>query len=1064
MPGATICPAEQALRQYLLGRTTPADAAALEQHLEQCEACTARLEAVQAADTMVMALQARSGIAQAAVSEDVQVLANWLKRLAPLRLSDQVTEDAVSTEKVPSADSASAPSDSATGSTMAVFDFLAPAQGPDELGRLAHYRVRRVLGSGGMGVVFEAYDPNLERAVALKAMLPSVAASPVARQRFVREAKAAAGVKHDHIVTIYQVGEDRNVGFLAMELLEGEALGQRLKREGALPVRDVLRIGRECAEALAAAHKQGLIHRDIKPGNIWLERKEEGGSGHTGSVGSQPASFRRVKLLDFGLALPMADSAHLTQSGAIVGTPAFMAPEILNGASVDARADLFSLGCVLYHMATGVPPFKGVHAVSTLIAIATTDPQPPHERNPQLPPALCDLIMLLLAKKPDARPTSARAVVEAIAAIEATQQHPTRPAPRRRRPWLPLAVGGAAVVLLCLLSLGAYFIWPESWRPSVAVDERTETVKTMSGTGKGPQQPFADAAHALEHIVDFRDLVGANDKEFRAWLAQLEPEFRPSLATTRRGSGPPLYNAVAVRAKKPILTRLLPAQTVAMQVEDWTRNCQDSFRPIAITATMPADRKLSWTQAQIWVRDNQSQYTFHGSIDDMKTAVASSRKQGFRTIFLEGRTEVATTPYQTIEAPDQGREWDVLYSLSADELLRAIELFRLKGWRPDVLAPYWLDDRLRFMLVAVNNDGGSDWHFAMGMTVDQYRKESADRHKSGWFPLALVSYGHDADVQYGAIWVRGRAAGSPPPPPAPPDARTPDDRAVQAVTWHGADREALYADDARALKDIVDFQEIAGVQAAKLKEWHGALDKKYRLCYVAARRGTGPALYNAVAVDERNPPPARVLLELDSTTADAEWQRLISEEKFRPVVVCPTFGSDKPPAWHHTSTWVQDRQDYSTWHGVLETVVNGINDGRGAGCRPICLSATMGPDEVGYNTLLGADQGRPSDVFYQLNPNELLDTVDFYQRKGWRPDVIAPCWNGERLRFMLVVVDNRDQVDWRFRMDMSLADYQRDSARQRQQGLFPLALASYGNGDTVRYAAIFVRYRAPSAK
>ena len=152
-----------------------------------------------------------------------------------------------------------------------LYDFLAPPQGPGELGRLGPYRVLRVFGAGGMGVVFQAEDPHLERSVALKAMKPALAASASARQRFLREAKATAAIKHDHIVTIHQVGEDRGVPFLAMEFLEGEALDERLKREKKLPLAEVLRIGREIAEGLAAAHERGLIHRDIKPGNIWLE-------------------------------------------------------------------------------------------------------------------------------------------------------------------------------------------------------------------------------------------------------------------------------------------------------------------------------------------------------------------------------------------------------------------------------------------------------------------------------------------------------------------------------------------------------------------------------------------------------------------------------------------------------------------------------------------------------------------------------------------------------------------------------------------------------------------------
>jgi serine/threonine protein kinase len=204
-----------------------------------------------------------------------------------------------------------------------------------------------------MGVVYEAEDPQLKRRVALKAMLPNLGASESARKRFLREAQAAAAINHDNIVHIYQVGEDRGVPFMAMQFLDGESLEARLKRERRLPTAESLRIGRETAEGLAAAHQRGLIHRDIKPPNLWLE-----------------GAKRRVKILDFGVARAAGDEAHLTQTGAIIGTPAYMAPEQASAKPVDHGSDLFSLGCVLYRMTTGEMPFKGNDTISILAALA----------------------------------------------------------------------------------------------------------------------------------------------------------------------------------------------------------------------------------------------------------------------------------------------------------------------------------------------------------------------------------------------------------------------------------------------------------------------------------------------------------------------------------------------------------------------------------------------------------------------------------------------------------------------------------------------------------------------
>jgi serine/threonine protein kinase len=253
-----------------------------------------------------------------------------------------------------------------------------------------------------MGVVFRAEDTHLRRLVALKVIRPDLAASAEFRRRFLREARLAAAIEHEHIVTVYQVGEDRGVPFLAMQLLRGETLEDRLERAGGrLPLPELLRVGREIAEGLAAAHAQGLVHRDIKPANVWLE--ERGGW---------------VRIVDFGLARGSEPDAQFSQVGTVIGTPAFMAPEQATGAAVDARCDLFGLGAVLYRAASGQSPFGDRDTLSILSALATRTPVPPHRIVPSLPRMFSGLVMRLLAKDPDDRPQSAREVVEAIEALE----------------------------------------------------------------------------------------------------------------------------------------------------------------------------------------------------------------------------------------------------------------------------------------------------------------------------------------------------------------------------------------------------------------------------------------------------------------------------------------------------------------------------------------------------------------------------------------------------------------------------------------------------------------------
>jgi WD40 repeat protein len=361
-------PAEQ-LSAFLLGKLGGDHSAEVERHLTTCEVCAALLQT--APDDSLIGLF-RQGQSLAAGEGPVPLMSG------------------------------------------ASYDFLAPAEQPDELGRLGPYRVLEVLGSGGMGVVFLADDPQLERRVALKVMKPVLTANPSARERFLREARSMARLSHARVVTIHHVGQERGVPFLAMELLDGESLDARLRREGQLPVPEALRIGREIAEGLAAAHQRGLVHRDIKPSNLWLE----GTSG-------------RVKILDFGLARGRAEQMPLTLTGALIGTPAYMAPERARGESIDPRSDLFSLGCVLYQAVTGEPPFRGADALTVLAAVVTAPPRPVREGNPAVPPAFADLIRRLLAKSPQERYPDAHSVVEALQAIESRSTR--RSAAWRRR-------------------------------------------------------------------------------------------------------------------------------------------------------------------------------------------------------------------------------------------------------------------------------------------------------------------------------------------------------------------------------------------------------------------------------------------------------------------------------------------------------------------------------------------------------------------------------------------------------------------------------------------------------
>jgi serine/threonine protein kinase/tetratricopeptide (TPR) repeat protein len=262
--------------------------------------------------------------------------------------------------------------------------------------RIAHYTVERKLGAGGMGVVYAAYDKRLERTVALK-MMSSLSDDETARRRFWREARTAASVNHPNICQIYEVGEDDGRLFIAMELLEGEPLSERLKR-GAMTVDVALPIAIEMLAALAALHARGVVHRDLKPSNVFMTR-------------------HGVKLLDFGLARPELEPAResfagLTRTGIVVGTPRYMAPEQVTGEAVDARTDLFALGAILFEMLAGRPAFAGRSVVEILNA--TVMEHPPALTGSPAVAAVDRVIRRALAKNPAGRHVSAEAMAEEL--------------------------------------------------------------------------------------------------------------------------------------------------------------------------------------------------------------------------------------------------------------------------------------------------------------------------------------------------------------------------------------------------------------------------------------------------------------------------------------------------------------------------------------------------------------------------------------------------------------------------------------------------------------------------
>ena len=336
---------------------------------------------------------------------DFEVLAaktNWWAEA-----SQRLSRSAARRSTLPTLSPVTSDDEFAHFSTDFAVDFLDPSDDAKSLGRLGEYEILEVIGRGGMGIVLKGFQQELHRHVAVKVLSPHLATSGAARRRFAREAQATAAVVHPHVMAIHSVNPNAKLPYLVMPLVACESLQERLDRQGSLELKDILRIGMQAASGLAAAHAQGLVHRDVKPANILLETNVD-----------------RVLLTDFGLARAV-DDATLTRTGIIAGTPQYMSPEQANGDAVDRRSDLFSLGGVLYAMCTGRPPFRAETTFGILRKIRETAPRCIREINPDIPEWLERIVLKLLSKDAACRFGRAQDVSTLLEQCLAHIQQPT---------------------------------------------------------------------------------------------------------------------------------------------------------------------------------------------------------------------------------------------------------------------------------------------------------------------------------------------------------------------------------------------------------------------------------------------------------------------------------------------------------------------------------------------------------------------------------------------------------------------------------------------------------------
>jgi serine/threonine protein kinase len=370
---APDCPSPDQLQRIAQGFALPDEESSLIQHLDICEACRGRFEA------LLATTEEQDALGRIRLEDEEADLSAILAAGVPSRTPG---EDVERMNPLPGG------------------LHLDPPREPRFLGSMGDFDVLLILGEGGMGVVLRAVDRSLGREVALKLMNQPMAKDPIARQRFIQEARAVARLNHPNIVTVHSVAEFRETPYFVMEYVAGASLAQILAVEKRLEPERAVRIACQILVALDHAHQAGIVHRDVKPANILFE------------------GAHRVKLADFGVARGVADATHLTVVGSTVGTPWYMAPEqAVGNAATDPRQDLFSVGIVLFEMLTGTLPFPGPSPVHVLTQIRHNDPPDPIRYNPQIPRELADVVLHALRRDPALRFQSAAEFAKALEAM-----------------------------------------------------------------------------------------------------------------------------------------------------------------------------------------------------------------------------------------------------------------------------------------------------------------------------------------------------------------------------------------------------------------------------------------------------------------------------------------------------------------------------------------------------------------------------------------------------------------------------------------------------------------------
>lgn len=991
--------------------------------------------------------------------------------------------------------------------------YLGPSGDEKSLGKLGHHEVEQMLGQGGFGIVLAARDVKLQRRVAIKVLTPGLASTSPPRKRFLREARAAASIRHQNVVGVYSVDEEP-IPYLVMELVDGETMQDRIDQSGPLEVSDLMHFGRQLLAGLAAAHAVGIVHRDIKPSNILVE-------------GSQT---QVLKITDFGLARTV-DDAKLTQTGYTAGTPMYMSPEQVLGKTVDARSDLFSVASVLYAMATGRAPFRAPSTVAVFKRVVEDTPRKIAEIVPEVPAWIQSIIRTMHSKSPEDRFDSAHPAWELWQACEDQWR----------------GTGTISPDLQQRLSS----VDPEYSQATNAVAQRAIPPTSAHSTGEsGPivgskfRYVFAATVVAVLAIAGLWARGPLGDKRVTRDLESASLDSVPGVPTEAEDNAGGVSEDSGTGVSQPMPGEKPPSSGVRGV---WADDAPP-FAAIPFTPQQAAEHARAWADylmiPQEWKHPlgirfrlippgefmmgtiEQDIETFAPQIVDEQHALACLRSESpkHRVVitnpFYLSVHEISQRQYSQImnqnpswfqhsnpEAADrdlpedcgslpvEGVSWfdaaNFCRKLSRREDLSPV--YEIVGGIPTItdsaigyrlpteaewefaclagsVGPYAtgndeqalvgianISNRLRRPMPVGSLGGNGFGIFDMHGNVNEWVQDAWS-----WlgYPVSDVATVIDPRgprsegyrVTRGGDYYYG-----------PVDTRAAARfAATPEVPTHYTTgfRIAIPVSVRRSVAQPIpqDVKILLGATEQQLLHWAEEIGQDSIPVAMNPRHGTVPTLVDVVAIPNESKSPWQIHCVVDSAADFQAMLRLNHRPAWRmPMAMGPET------AYKTVFLWVADIPFWQTWVGSLDFILSKAGELGIEGFSPGSIFAIDTPEGTSWMLtkvpIPGADPGAGVRYLPELNEDGLGKQMNEFRARGWRPIRLMQHVGFETPRFAVVFRDNPHRIGWEYDEDIPSADFETRRQQNRDRGLLPTLISSSVKGDDVRYRVVWSEWR-----